>query len=176
MPKVRKSRKPQRQNGPYAMVDESMEENAPVVEAPKVDAVAKVQDMVEEIASKKLTKKQMAKLEAAREKEAEEARLMEEEAKLPPVEQTKRQIRRKQVQEAKEMKRQVNALKVKRSRLGKKSIQDRDTRKKLNKQIRELMATLKAKHTAEWKMIGVEEEAVKATEEIAMADTDAGED
>lgn len=103
---------------------------------------------------RKASRKELRRLEIAVKKEAESALEAAAEADMGVEEQTKSRLRRQQLAEYRMAKKRVADLKKKRSRLGKKKIHERETKKQISKEIKEIMGNLKAKHEAEWKLAG----------------------
>eukprot|EP01057_Protomagalhaensia_wolfi_P002609 Protomagalhaensia_wolfi_Nauph_80__2608@NODE_2754_length_998_cov_8_120959_g2159_i0_p1_GENE_NODE_2754_length_998_cov_8_120959_g2159_i0NODE_2754_length_998_cov_8_120959_g2159_i0_p1_ORF_typecomplete_len211_score61_69DUF812/PF05667_11/0_0059DUF4953/PF16313_5/0_38AAA_15/PF13175_6/0_43CFAP91/PF14738_6/2_9Ax_dynein_light/PF10211_9/7Ax_dynein_light/PF10211_9/28DUF3584/PF12128_8/6_4Phlebovirus_NSM/PF07246_11/7_3AAA_13/PF13166_6/10_NODE_2754_length_998_cov_8_120959_g2159_i0365964 len=199
MPRApRRSRKAPRRGGPYEEVSMVEPDAGPLADEPvaieeqksaaeryrgaavaateKLDVTSKLEAMAEELASGKLSKKAKRRLEIAKLKEELEARAAAEEASLPPLEKTKSQLKRRHAQEMREVKREIAVLKKKRAKLSKKNLAQRESKKKINKEIKEILANIRAKQQADWKMIGADEEAEAAAKQVEMVDTDVGED
>lgn len=78
----------------------------------------------------------------------------EKEAHLPADVQSKRQLRRKQVEELKVAKKTIAELKRRKSAVGSKSIRtNRELKKRYAREIKTILVDLKRKHIAEWKLV-----------------------
>lgn len=154
--KVRRSRGPS--VGPYdlpkdcAMADDSVVISAAsrstTTKAPLSDAELAILGAGGKL-GRKLSRKEERKLEIQALKEKEAAAILAEEETLPREERTKRELKRRQLDEYRLAKHRVAELKKKRAKLTKRQA---DSKKQVSKEIKEIMSNLKVKHAAEWKM------------------------
>lgn len=114
-------------------------------------------EALEQILARKVSRKKKRKMEYSLLRQKEEEEAAQKDAHLPAEEISKRQLRRKQVEELRLAKKRVVELKFKRSRIGSTNIRNnRERKKELSKEIKSILTDLKRKHVAEWKLAGYE--------------------